>query len=94
MTAIDNLVHVDFIEQLVDQGYTHRSIADILRISFPGVRGLSERSVRRFCEQHGIQYSQRLSDADLKHAVASVVRQVSTQFTYFREKEGTSCSLY
>ena len=75
MTAIDNLVHVDFIEQLVDQGYTHRSIADILRISFPG---LSERSVRRFCEQHGIQYSQRLSDADLKHAVASVVRQVST----------------
>ena len=50
----DNLVEVEYIQNLVIQGHSHESIATHLSVLHPGVRGLSARSVRRFCYNHNI----------------------------------------
>ena len=43
----------------------------------PTLRGLSARSVRRYCESHGIHRSSRLNDQQLDVAVRSSVARVT-----------------
>ena len=76
MAALSTLVDPDDIQELVRTGYTHREIASIVKNANPGARGVSERSVRRFCTSYDIHYSQRMNQADLRLVVASAVREV------------------
>ena len=58
------------------EGCTYPEISDELRRKFPQQRGYSSRSVRRFCEEHAIRRSSRLSQSSLKKVVATAVSQV------------------
>ena len=65
---------------MVRAGHTHRQISQYLQAAMPGVRGLSSRSVRRFCFRRGIHYRSRLSTASLDRLVHSRVSQVGHSY--------------
>jgi len=63
------------IQRWIDEGKTYRQIADLLKSRFPRVtRGLSERSLRRFCQNHSIQ---KRRGADLDSVVFECISTVS-----------------
>ena len=56
MARIEKVVTVSYIKKLVEkQAKTHREVSEILRQRYPGVEGLCERSVRRYCATNNIQ---------------------------------------
>ena len=56
MAGIEKVVTANYIKELVEkQGKTHKEVSEILRQGYPGVEGLSERSVRRYCATNNIQ---------------------------------------
>ena len=66
MAGIEKVVTARYIKELVEvQGKTHRKVSDILRQEHPGIYGLSERSVRRYCATNGIRrHDSRLTNVD------------------------------
>jgi len=50
MATLEDLVGYGYIQELVQRGVSHSHIAQHLQQIFPGIRGLSSRSVRRFWE--------------------------------------------
>lgn len=62
---------------VVDDRKSHRDISDELRRRYPSTRGLSARSVRRFCETHDIHSTSRVSDLELDAYVRNGVARVS-----------------
>lgn len=48
------VMEADEIRVMVRRGMTHMEISTELKGKHPGVKGLSERSVRRFCQEQGI----------------------------------------
>ena len=64
----------DSIEQ---QRKSHGEVSAELQQLYPGVRGLSCMSVRRYCTQHGIHKTARVDDATLDQIVTSNVAKVS-----------------
>ena len=70
-------VNVDFMRDLVvTQGKTHSQVSLLLQEAYPGKRGLSSRSVRRFCLKNGIHAQNRLSNEELEHYTKEVVARV------------------
>ena len=70
-------VNVDFVRDLVvTQGKTHSQVSLLLQEAYPGKRGLSSRSVRRFCLKNGIHAQNRLSNEELEHYTKQVVARV------------------
>lgn len=62
------------LQRYVDEGKTYEMISDILKDEYPSViRGLSARSVRRFCASKGIS---KKKGAQLDAAVAQSVSEV------------------
>lgn len=61
---------------IVHERKTHEQVSNELMRSNPGVKGLSTRSVRRFCEKFKIHASSRLSSSDLDRVVSSSVNKV------------------
>ena len=56
MAGIEKVVTDSYIKELVEkEAKTHREVSEILRQRYPGVEGLSERSVRRYCAKNNIQ---------------------------------------
>ena len=55
---------------------THKQISDELNGLYPGTRGLSVRSVRRFCDRFDIHTTALLSDEDLDRVVSSSIAKV------------------
>lgn len=63
---------------VVDERKTHKYVSRELKRIYPSVsRGLSERSVRRFCSEKGIHSTSRLDDGTLDAAVRRCVSRVS-----------------
>lgn len=62
--------------RIVHERKTHQQVSDELIRSNPGMKGLSTRSVRRFCEKFGIHASSRLSNSELDRVVSSSVSKV------------------
>lgn len=79
MALLDTIPGVeDFIRDRVEQGATHKVLSDELKASYPLIsRGLSSRSVRRFCEARDIHSSSRLSDVQLDTVVKTSIHKVS-----------------
>ena len=70
-------VNVDFVRDLVvTQGKTHSQVSLLLQEAYPGKRGLSSRSVRRFCLKNGIHAQNWLSNEELEHYTKQVVARV------------------
>ena len=72
-----DVLTVDFVRDLVvTQGKTHSQVSLLLQEAYPGKRGLSSRSVRRFCLKNGIHAQNRLSNEELEHYTKQVVARV------------------
>ena len=63
-----NLLHM--VERRVKNGFSHRAIVQELKSAFPGVRGISVRSLKRFCADENIHATSRCSDQVLDTLVA------------------------
>ncbi|CAB4030075.1 Hypothetical predicted protein, partial [Paramuricea clavata] len=76
MAFIESLVDVEFVKDLVcSQGKTHEEVSNILKEMFPETtRGLGEKSVYRFCKEHGLRRTK--SDAELDVTVRNAVSMV------------------
>jgi len=64
----------DRVEQ---QRKSHGEVSAELQPLYPGVRGLSCMSVRRYCSQHGIHRTSRVDDATLDRIVTLNVAKVN-----------------
>ena len=71
----DEVVHLYF-----EQRQTHEEIAAILQQRHPGVRGLSARSVKRYCQTHKISRRSRLTEAQLDVVVHHAVQRVGHSY--------------
>ncbi|XP_062523388.1 uncharacterized protein LOC134198068 isoform X2 [Corticium candelabrum] len=68
------------IRRMVEEGISHSEISYRLRRRHPGVRGLSERSVRRFCFEHDIHSNSGVSNRELRQIVEAGVREVGPAY--------------
>ena len=84
MAGVQNVVTARYVKELVEEkGKTHKEVADILGQQYPGVNGLSERSVRRFCATNGIRrYDSRVTGVDIHNVVTSVIADVIVPSLY------------
>ena len=63
------------LQRWIDEGKTYREIVDTLKVEFPNVtRGLSVRSLRRFCRNNSVQ---KQRGTDLDSVVAECIDVVS-----------------
>ena len=78
MAGIEQVVTVRYVRELVEeQEKTHREVSDILRQEHPGVQGLSERSVHRYCATNGIRrHDSHLTRGAVDEVVASAAAEV------------------
>ena len=56
---------------------THSDVASELHQMYPGCRGFSERSVRRFCAENGITRRSHMTDGEVVDQVHQAVAEVS-----------------
>ena len=68
------------IRDQVRNGETYSQISQSLRNRHPGVSGLSDRSVRRFCRERSIRRRSHLTNAQLDCVVAHAVRTVGHSY--------------
>ena len=77
--ALENLNAEQYVRKFVEgEKKTHKEVSELLKQAYPNTQGLSERSVRRFCEVNNIHLRDRkLSTSDLDAAVSSAIVEVS-----------------
>lgn len=61
-------------------GETFQTVSEYLQSIFPGVRGISTRSIRRFCHSRDIHYRSRLSTVELERLVQHTVTRVGHSY--------------
>ena len=67
----------DFVrEKLVIERYTYKQLSDELQQCFPGEKGYSVRSIKRFCSEKGIRKTSDIDQQELDEVVSSAVLQV------------------
>ena len=66
-----------FIENL---DFTHREVSAEMKERFPGLKGLSTRSVTRFCHQHDIHKITRISNDCLDEYIANAITSVGGRY--------------
>ncbi|XP_070556173.1 uncharacterized protein [Ptychodera flava] len=66
-----------YIQSFLDNGKSHKYISCHLQSLYPNVRGLSERSVRRYCIKHNIQ---RLNGPELDRRVSNAIQEVGPTY--------------
>ena len=67
MAAFGEVADELFVRDLVIRGVSYREISDYYRSQYPHIRGLTERSVRRYCNERSIR---RISNDELDAIVA------------------------
>lgn len=83
MATLEDLNVFNLIRRRINGGKTHRSIAEELRRLFPSARGVSSRSVRRFCSRHNLHATSRLPSQSLDILVAYGIGMVRDQLQLF-----------
>ena len=76
MAALEDVVSVETVRELVKNN-TLEDVSDILQMRFPNQRGLSIKSIKRFCQKHRIQKRNRVTDDELDQLVQASVQQVN-----------------
>ena len=71
----DEVFHLYF-----EQRQTHEESAAILQQRHPGVRGVSARSVKRYCQTHKISRRSRLTEAQLDVVAHHAVQRVGHSY--------------
>lgn len=67
-------VPLELVDYLVKSGLTYSEISIRLKRRYPSIRGLSSRSVRRFCKENGIT---RLCDNEIESLAVEAIMEVS-----------------
>ena len=62
MSALEELNILSYVKRHIQNGSTHKTITEDLRSLFPGVHGISVRSLKRYCAAHDVHSTSRLSD--------------------------------
>lgn len=70
MAAFDSIADENFIRVLIWSGVSHKDISELYRAHYGNIRGLSERSVRRYCLERSVH---RIEDDDLDVIVGRLV---------------------
>lgn len=69
------------VRQMVEvERKSHETVSERLKIQFPSRRGLSSRSVRRYCSEHEIHATSRLELPQLSRVVATAISQVGPTY--------------
>ena len=78
MATLEEISGIEgFIRRRVElERKTHEQISEAVQQLYPGTKGLSSRSVRRFCNNHNIHATSRLSPPELSRVVSTAVSQV------------------
>ena len=66
-----------YLREEIGKGISHKEISKRLQEILPGQRGVSKRSVRRFCSKYNIHRTSRLQKDPLRRVIASKIGQVS-----------------
>ena len=75
MAALEGLE--DYVREKIEkEGMTHSQLSLRLRELYPGVRGLSIRSLERFCASKSIRKTSRASIQQVDEAVCGAIAQV------------------
>ena len=69
----------DYIrKRIVEDKTTHQVVSEELKLMHPEIsRGLSSRSIRRYCEAHDYHATSRLTDSHLDMVVKTSIHKVS-----------------
>lgn len=85
MSALEELELEDFVrEKVQNERWTHAQVSKYLKESntMP-TRGLSERSIRRFCRHKGIHRTSRIDDQLLNERVSRATAMVSRTYSAY-----------
>ena len=75
MALLDDLE--DFIRNKIEkERWTHSRLSDWLQQAYPGEKGLSVRSVRRFCSEKDTHKTSRISGDSLNCVVTEAISKV------------------
>ena len=80
MSTLDRLGVLPYVKRKVESGATHEAIVKELHRMYPGVRGISIRSLKRFCSSRDLHSTSRISDQDLDVLIAFAIGSVSAPF--------------
>ena len=78
MAALSEILEPRFVERfLVEENNRYEDLVEEIKNQFPGVKGCSLRSVKRFCSQHGIKkhgvpVSNEMLDGVVQRAISEV----------------------
>ena len=77
MAGIDDMGLKAFIHyKIIEEGITFEDLSVLLKQLYPNYKGLSVRSLQRFCKQEDIHKTSRIEDAMLDDVVKESVEQV------------------
>ena len=77
MAGIDEMGLKAFIHyKISEEGITYEDLSILLKQLYPNCKGLSVRSLQRFCKQEEIHKTSRITDATLDDVVKESVAQV------------------
>ena len=82
MSALEEIAGIAaVVRQMVEvERKSHEKVSEELMVRFSGKKGLSSRSVRRFCSEHDIHGISRLEQPELSQVVATAVDQVGPTY--------------
>ena len=82
MSALEEIPGIEaVVRQMVEiESKSHEKVSEGLKVQFPSKRGLSSRSIWRFCSEHDIHASSRLEQPQLSQVVPSAVDQVGPTY--------------
>ena len=74
---LESLVSEALVRDLVLKRYTHKQISEYLKYLIPSTRGISARSVERYCAIHNIHYrNKNITSEEVNSIVADAVKEV------------------
>lgn len=77
MAVLSEILEPRFVERyLIEENNSYEDLVEEIKNQFPGVRGCSLRSVKRFCSQHGIKKQVPVSTETLDLVVQSAISEV------------------
>ena len=81
MAALSEILEPRFVERfLIEENNSYEDLVKEIKNQFPGVRGCSLQSVKRFCSEHGIKKQVSESDNRLDLVVGSAISEVEATY--------------
>lgn len=90
MTALEEVADVDFVSDFIRRGFTHRCISVLYCSQYLRLSRTSERSVRRYCYDHGIR---KISNDELDDMVNHFIQQYGHGYGLVMMQGSIRCNL-